>query len=53
MITIELKKALNEMNENSSPGPDGLASSLKEEGISDLLNKACITLIPKDSGLPH
>ena len=66
----DLKKALNDMNENASPGPNGLTvkfyktffndlsplleqllvSSFEKEGISDNLNKAYITLIPKDSG---
>ena len=70
-ITItDLKKALNEMNENASPGPNGLTvkfyktffndlaplleqllvSSFEKEGISASLNKAFITIIPKDSG---
>ena len=70
-ITInDLKKALNDMNENASPGPNGLtvkfyktfftdlaplleqllASSFENEHISDSLNQAYITLIPKNSG---
>ena len=70
-ITVtDLRKALDGMDETSSPGPNGLTvnfyktffndlapllellvkESFEKEGISDYLNKAYISLLPKDSG---